>query len=137
MSLTVLRLSAEHAALGWEKAGHFLLPAIKLTRGLYEPQDVLGYVSHPYSGWTLWVAHDEKEALGAWTTEIRHYPRCKSLEITFAGGRDMARFYDLGLQALECYARERGCDRLRCYGRRGWGDMGFRTIGYLHERILP
>jgi hypothetical protein len=25
---------------------------------------------------------------------------------------------------------------LRCAGRRGWSRMGYRTIGYMHERKI-
>jgi hypothetical protein len=120
--------------VGWEKAAPLLLPAIRQSAGMYEPEDVRDLVTSGRS--QLWLLAEGNSLLAAWVTKLLHYPRGTALEITFAGGNEMARWYDLALSETEKFGRELGCSRLRCGGRRGWEKHGYRLIGHLFERAL-
>lgn len=136
MTHTVLRLNAHDAALGWEKAGVLLLPAIARSAGLYDPDDVRALVTDPGSGWNLWLIADGTKPLGAWTTVPRSFPKGRLLEVTFAGGENMADWYDFALSETDKFAIECGCRGVRIYGRRGWEKFGYRAIGFVLERTL-
>lgn len=129
-------LSPSDAAVAWEKLHPFLLPAIA-RNNFYLPEDVRELVTAEGGPWTIWVAADDAVPLGCWVTVIKRFPRGKALEVVFAGGREMKRWYAAAADATELFARGNGCFRLRAYGRPGWGRMpGFRTIGQMHERML-
>jgi hypothetical protein len=130
----VARLNPADAAGVWEKVCPLLDPAIRRSGGLYEPDDVKALVTG--GGWSLWLAGDDKAVCAAWTTVVKHFPRGKVLEIPFAGGAGAEGWYEQALAETDKFAREMGCDRLRCAGRKGWARMGYRTIGYVHERTL-
>jgi hypothetical protein len=141
MEFWVARLNAEDAALAWPMAAPLLEPAIRRGAGLYAAEDVAELVTRPEAGtpfgWSLWIIARERRLLGAWTTSVRVFPRAKVLEIVFAGGCGMKDWYPVALSETEKFAREAGCTRLTCAGRRGWARLGYRQLGYLHERILP
>ncbi len=131
----VLRLNAEDAALAWEKVSAFLAPAIAQSDGLYRPEDIHEAVTTP-GAWNLWLLAEGPEPLAAWITRLHAYKRDLVLEILFAGGIGMERWYGMALGETEKFARELGCSRLRCGGRRGWERNGYCLIGHLFERKL-
>lgn len=136
MGFVTLRLSAEDAARVWENAVRYLAPAIARSGGLYEPEDVRARVTDPDSGWNLWLMATEEpiDLVASWTTQVKIFPRARTLDISFAGGVRMREWYDEALKSTEAFAREMGCDRLRCGGRRGWEKFGYRPAGRLFER---
>lgn len=137
----VARCNAADAKAAWPRALPLLAPAIARSSGLFEPDDVLERVTRPASGtqfdWSLWLIGEGDELLGAWTTKIDVYPREKIVETVFGGGRDLARWMSLAIDELEKFAREAGCTRLRCAGRRGFARHGYYAVlGHILERRL-
>lgn len=136
----VARLNPSDASTAWPKALPLLEPAIRRGATLYDPDDIKALVTAPEAGtprgWSLWILAERTQLLGAWTTNVRYYPKTPVLEIAFAGGDGMSRWYDLALSETEKFARECGCDRLRIGGRRGWEKFGYRSVGHLLERLL-
>src|SRR4051794_28436003 len=135
MDCWVARLNAADAAAAWPRVRPLLEQAIRRGAGLYAAEDVAELVTRPESGtpfgWSLWIIARESQLLGAWTTSVRAFPRAKVLEIVFAGGTGMNSWYSTALSETEKFAREAGCTRLTCAGRRGWARLGYRQIGYL------
>lgn len=140
MTFGVARLNAADAAAVWPTVAPMIGLALDRGPGLYELGDVRDMVTQPESGTpfapSLWVVGDGAGLLGAWTTEVRVLPRTKITIIAFAGGREMPRWYDLALAETEKFARECGCSRLHCEGRKGWAKLGYRPIGYWYERTI-
>jgi hypothetical protein len=140
MEFWVARLNAVDAATAWPLACPLLEPAIRRGAGFYAAEDVADLVTRPEAGtpfgWSLWIIAREEQLLGAWTTSVRVFPRAKVLEIVFAGGLGMKAWYPTALSETEKFARETDCTRLTCAGRRGWARLGYRQLGYLHERVL-
>jgi hypothetical protein len=136
----VLRLNGADAARAWPKALPLLAPAIARSEGLYLPADVEDLVTRPNAGtadgWSLWLIGEKDQLLGAWTTRVGHFPRARIVETVFAGGASLRRWYEVALAETEKFARETGCARLRCAGRRGWARLGYRQIGFTHERTV-
>jgi hypothetical protein len=136
----VARLNAQDAATVWPKAVCILAPVIAGSSGLFTPDDVRDLVTRPNAGtewgWALWILAEKDQLLGAWATKVQDYPRGRVVEVVFAGGTQMKRWYALALSETEKFAKEIGCDRLRCGGRRGWSRFGWSQLGYLHERKI-
>lgn len=140
MSFLIARLNATDAATVWPKVEPFLAPAIARCRALYTPDDVRDLVTQPGSGgpdaWSLWICCEGDRLLGAWTSSPHYYPRCKVLDLCFAGGREMSRYFEFAGAETEKFARENGFYSLRGGGRRGWGRLGMRFVGWMWERVL-
>jgi hypothetical protein len=138
LTFVTLRLGAEDAGRVWENALRYLRPAMPDMAGLYEPDDIRERVTTPDSGWHLWVTATAEpvELVGAWVTLLRIFPRGRVLDIPFAGGVRMREWYGQALGNTEAFARDLGCDRLRCCGRRGWGKFGYEPAGTLFERKI-
>jgi hypothetical protein len=132
----ILRLEDELAAQAWPKAAPLLEPAIALTSGLYELEDIGERIRRPGSGWSLWIIAEQLTLLGAWTTHVVEYPRARVLMVGFAGGSGFRRYHRRAIGATEEFALSIGCTRLHGGGRRGWQRFGFQQIGVWNERIL-
>ena len=96
----------------------------------YEPIDVLARIlaGHPLG---LWTVVEDTKLVAVIVTEIRQYPRCRSLEVLFVAGQGNAvkRWYEPVLEALDRQAEAAGCNDIVAFGRRGWARMGFEITG--------
>lgn len=95
----------------WIRARDWLLPALALNGGTHTEDDI---VAGLYVGrYHLWIAER-----GAIVTEFVTYPRLKALNFFLVGGNLEA---VLALEpGIVAFARENGCKRVICAGRKGW-----------------
>jgi len=81
----------------------------------------------------LWVTEH-----AAATTAIATFPVGKVLTVVHLGGSRMWEWLEEGLSALERWAREHNCDRIRINGRDEWSRVlpGYRKTAVVSEKVL-
>ena len=91
----------------------------------------------------LWIIFDEEndnEMLTAFTTQLIEYPRYNAMAVHYMGGKDMNRWFDLGLEVLEKWALDCGCETIEGYGRDAWlrfsKGRGFRKAYVAFEKEI-
>jgi len=70
----------------------------------------------------LWM-----EGQNVGVTRIDIYPAKKVCTVMFGAGFDLSVFEN-GIKVIEAWAREKGCDSIEIWGRKGW----IRILGYTH-----
>lgn len=88
--------------------------------------------------WQLWVAFEDKRYLGFVVTEIRVWPRCRTLEAVLLAGEDADRVIAETQDKLKDFARAHGCVALEMRGRFGWKRVLQRhgwTVGDVIGRL--
>jgi hypothetical protein len=85
----------------------------------------------------LWVALVEGTLKAAAVTEVAETIAGRIVCIVACGGRDRAEWLPL-LKLIEDYGREKGCARMRIYGRKGWARVlpGYRVTRVILEKEL-
>lgn len=70
----------------------------------------------------LWLGYDQEGAALAVVTQILIYPRKRSLLLFAVAGRNgrMKKHWWRFLPLLEAFAREKDCQSIEGYGRKGW-----------------
>lgn len=119
----ILLVPPPMVATVWPQALALLQPAIDLTRGCYEPEDVLAFCE---SGETqLWLAVEGEEIIAAYVTEIVNYPRKRRIRATFAGSRPhtMKEWLEPMVHSIELASRQWGCQGIEAFGRKGWSKF--------------
>lgn len=100
--------------------------AAKYTYGRFEAEDIKEGLSNKDQ--QLWIAFDDS-IKGAVITEIIQYPRMRTLVMHFTGGKELQSWKDPMLNTLQSYAKDKGCDSIESYGRRGWERI-FKHDGF-------
>lgn len=72
------------------------------------------------------------------TTAIATFPVGKVLTVVHLGGENMFGWLKEGLEAIERFAREQNCDRIRINGREEWSRVlpGYSRIAVTTEKVL-
>lgn len=83
----------------------------------------------------LWLVSRENRVVGAVTTEIVVYPRCKHCRVITLAGSDFANWVDLADKTLSIWAREQGCNALESYVRKGLVAK-MSPLGYKHKHSV-
>jgi hypothetical protein len=120
----IMQIPATLAEVAWPQALPLLTAPIGMSRGCFEPEDVLAICVS--GGGQLWLAVDGEEAIAAYVTEIYQYPRKRVVRALFAGGKTgtMQRWLEPMVAAIEHWAREQwGCQGIEAVGRKGWSRM--------------
>jgi len=116
----------EHYDLVWPDIHEYMEGAAKYTFGRFEADDIKAGL---YEGkQQLWIAFDDT-IKGAVITEIVTYPRMNTLVMHFTGGIDLKSWKADMLALLQQFARDRGCNSIESYGRRGW-ERVFKNDGF-------
>lgn len=103
----------------WPIVGPMLAPAVALSNGCYEVEDVLADLRTGHQQlWVDWV--DGQTINAAMTTMFDQYPRKKTLKVVFVGGRKMKKWLPEFIGLVEAYARKNGADMLEGFFRAGW-----------------
>lgn len=113
----ILSIPAPMARDVWITAGPLLAESIAMSRGRYEPRDVLEFCENGQM--QLWLMATDKIAAAA-VTEIVNYPRKRVVRVVFAGGSLAKEWCDEFDAALEAFGRSWGCSATEASGRRGW-----------------
>jgi hypothetical protein len=117
----------EHLDEVWPKIEEYMEGAAEYTFGRFIAEDILdGLKTKPQQ---LWIAYNETEILGGVVTEIMVYPRMNTLTMHFTGGKELPKWKDPMLSALQLFAQANDCSVIESFGREGWGRV-FKNDGY-------
>lgn len=116
----ILQIPSPLVAGVWPQALPHLMPAIEMSRGCFEPEDVEGLCVS--GGLQLWLAVEDEDVLAAYVTEIVQYPRKRRVRAVFAGGKPhtMEKWLEPMVAAIERWSKEWGCSGIEATGRKGW-----------------
>jgi hypothetical protein len=116
----------EHYNVIWPDIDTYMQGAAKYTYGRFNADDIKDGLSNKRQ--QLWIAFDDS-IKGAVITEIIQYPRMRTLIMHFTGGKELQTWKDPMLNTLQSYARDKGCNSIESYGRRGWEKV-FKNDGF-------
>lgn len=102
----------------WPEVEPHLKPSIEMSRGCFEPVDVMAFCVG--GGFQLWVAYDGDNLIGAIVTELIDFPRRRMTRAPFAGGKDILKWYAAMDAAVEAWGRSWGATGICAVGRKGW-----------------
>lgn len=107
----------------WPMAEPLLVEPIGMSRGCYEPQDVM--VECAAGECQLWLATSGENAIAAYVTKITQYPRKRVVRAMFAGGKPgtMQQWLEPMVKAIEDWSRTWGCTAIEAAGRKGWSRV--------------
>jgi len=120
----------------WPLVQEYLISALKYSLGEYSIGDIKSACKS--KNMQLWVEMGKK-AEGACVTKINQYPQKKVLVVLLAGGEI---FGDRNFQLIEeseglltRFAKEKNCDYIQLFGRRGWIKK-MNKLNYDHSRVV-
>ena len=118
-----MQIPAATVAHAWPMALPHLRPAIEMSRGCYEPEDVERLCAA--GAMQLWLATEGDGVTAAYVTEIVQYPRKRRVRATFAGGtpNTMTRWLEPMVEAIETWSRLWDCEGIEAMGRKGWSRV--------------
>jgi hypothetical protein len=127
-SAPLVLIPAVHVETVWPLAEPHLKRALQYSDGEFTLEETRGFIRD--GRFQLWLGWDSgtRRAIGAGVTEIFDYPRKRvCFLVLWASEAPRTRWLD-GLQAVERWAREQGCQGMRLLGRKGWGRVlsGYR-----------
>jgi hypothetical protein len=140
MSHYVTRIEKEYVIPAWHRVKEHLKPAIKRSKGRWEPEYVLAALVTGRHN--LWVVTEGtgNEVVGAITTEVIYYPEKRMLMIHFLGGKGMDKWYVDMSDAMSEHARESGCTGIECIARSGFWKWfqndGFEKTAVFYEKSI-
>lgn len=134
----IIGVPSWEARRAWPLVEKMLAPAIALTGGAYEPDDVLRDVEEKNA--QLWVVLIGETVVGAVVSTITVYPRFKALGCPFVGGADnrLAEWWRPTFEHLEAFARAMDCRRIEGGMRKGWARLlpGMESVGVMLRKEL-
>lgn len=117
----------------WPILEPMLKRATDRVRG-YEPIDLLHATM---SGrMSMFVVREGGGIAAAAVTEVRQFPRSRTLEVPFIAGTGLKRWWRPLLEALDAQAEALGCVDLAGWDRKGWAGYGFEVCGVALVRRL-
>jgi|TARA_R110000822_G_scaffold322_11_gene1362 hypothetical protein len=125
----------EHIELVWPKIQGYMERAAKYTYGRFLAEDIKSDLFTRSNTQQLWIAFEGSDFYGAYVTEIVQYPRLKTCVIHFLGGKQFKKWGWLGLEILQKFATEQGCEVMESFGRPGWGKI-WKDDGYVPRYTL-
>lgn len=116
----ILEVPAGAVPTMWPDALPHLMPAIEMSRGCFEPEDVEALCAR--GDMQLWLAVEGEDVLAAYVTEVVQYPRKRRIRAVFAGSKPhtMHRWLEQMVQAIEAFSRKWSCHGIEAMGRKGW-----------------
>lgn len=134
----ILQIPADAVPHAWPMAEPHLKPAIEMSRGCYEPEDVAKLCLA--GAMQLWLASEGETVMASYVTEIVQYPRKRRVRATFAGGQPhtMDRWLEPMVSAIEAWSRVWGCQGIEAMGRKGWSRVvEGEVVGTFLARDFP
>ena len=119
----ILQVPVEAVAGAWPMALPHLMPAVEMSRGCFEPEDIELLCAR--GDMQLWLAVDGEDVLAAYVTEIVQYPRKRRIRAVFAGGKPhtMDHWLEPMVQAIEAFSKAWSCSGIEAVGRKGWSKV--------------
>jgi hypothetical protein len=83
----------------------------------------------------LWIALDESgEIKAAIVTRVADYPKCRSLELEWVGGKEMSKWLVEFDETLTKYGKSLNCAIMHGGGRAGW-ERSLKDLGWRRETV--
>lgn len=117
----------------WPILEPMLKRATDRVRG-YEPIDLLQLVI--LGRMNMFTVREGGRLVAAAVTEVRQFPRSRTLEVPFIAGTGLKRWWRPLLEALDAQAEALGCGDLAGWDRKGWAGYGFEVCGVALVRRL-
>ena len=121
MTVEILRIPPEVVPGAWAMALPLLREPISMSRGCYEPEDVLAMCMA--SDAQLWLAVDSVHGvIAAYVGKVLQYPRKRTYFSLFMGGKpgQIDKWLKPLIEAVEEWSKTWGCEALEISGRKGW-----------------
>lgn len=121
MATEIIQIPAEVVPGAWPMALPLLREPIAMSRGCYEPDDVMVLCRGGEA--QLWLATDPKEGvIAAYVGKILQYPRKRTYFSLFMGGKPghIDKWLKPLIEAVEEWSKTWGCEALEISGRKGW-----------------
>jgi hypothetical protein len=135
----ITQVPIEYINIIWPAISNYVDSATKYSRGRTDEGSVK---EDCLKGNTiLWIAHNEDhETFGFVTCQIITYPKIKSLDVQFTGGKKMTEWKSEMMNALEMFSKRNNCSKIQAIGRLGWAHFaekyGFELNYYIYEKDI-
>lgn len=120
----------------WHRVKEYFEGAAEYTYGRFTANDIRTKLKASPTQ-QLWIAHEGEDIYGFVITQVSEYPQLKALVMHFTAGKELVKWKDKMLKALQEYAKNNGCDIIESFGRGGWGkvfkDDGFKSRFVFYE----
>ena len=83
----------------------------------------------------LWVNFDKEGVQGAFITKVSMYPQKNILCVLLLGGNEFMKWRDEADALLNAFGKEKNCEYVELFGRKGWGKM-LKDINYEEQTRL-
>ncbi len=130
-------IKGDNVEAWWSLVQEYLITALKYGLGEYSIGDIKSACKS--KDMQLWVKMG-KEVKGAFVTKIAKYPQKNLLCVILLGGGEI--FGDRNFQLIEeseglltRFAKEKNCDYIQLFGRRGWIKK-MNKLNYDHSRVV-
>ena len=71
----------------------------------------------------LWVNFNKEGVQGAFITKVSVYPQKNILCVLLLGGNEFMKWRDEADALLNAFGKEKNCEYVELFGRKGWGKM--------------
>ena len=117
----------------WPLVQEYLIAALKYGLGEYSIEDIKK--SCKSKNMQLWVNFDKEGVQGAFITKVSMYPQKNILCVLLLGGNEFMKWRDEADALLNAFGKEKNCEYVELFGRKGWGKM-LKDINYEEQTRL-
>jgi hypothetical protein len=126
--IQIVPVSVAQLDMVWPKVKTYLGKAADYARDFIDEDDAYRLIRE--GKMHLQVIADDGEIIGASTTEIVEYPKCRTLRGIFISGERFDEWREMYDQAMTAAAKNCGAKFVELTGRKGWArritDLGWR-----------
>lgn len=116
----------------WSYVEPLLLQSKETWERYYSLEDIgVGILSHKFQ---LWCMNDETVILLAAISEIRQFPKCRVMHVSWICGEELDDALEF-LSCIEMWGRNNGATESLIQGRLGWTKV-LKPFGYDPEQIV-
>lgn len=118
----------------WVSVEPMLQKGIEHGDGELDTRDILRLLlERAMQLWVLWDYAEDRVVM-AGVTEIVNYPKMKVCRAVVLGGERLGEWMNY-IQEIETWAKNKGCERMEAYGRRGLAKK-MEDIGYSNTYVV-
>ena len=117
----------------WSLVEEYLNAALKHGLGEYSIEDIKK--SCKSKNMQLWVKFNKEGVRGAFITKVSVYPQKNILCVLLLGGNEFMKWRDEADALLNAFGKEKNCEYVELFGRKGWGKM-LKDINYEEQTRL-
>ena len=117
----------------WSLVEEYLNAALEYGLGEYSIEDIKK--SCKSKNMQLWVKFNKEGVRGAFITKVSVYPQKNILCVLLLGGNEFMKWRDEADALLNAFGKEKNCEYVELFGRKGWGKM-LKDINYEEQTRL-